>query len=288
MKAVAIKRLILWTPTVVTGAWEYSRHTFLLPYLSMDTGNLISPVLVFLVTVTLLYRLFEMLENAQEQLRREQAVKAAFQERDQLARELHDGISQSLFLLSVKLDRLERSAGAGEVKEATDEIRRTVRHVYDDVRESIANLRSAPEPEEIPWLKSLKEAASELEASGTRVAIDWRIPETQLTSREKVELLAIIREALMNVRKHASASLVEVSGRTEGAGGFRCRIVDDGDGAAPGAAEAKDRYGVRMMKDRAAGAGWTFRFSSPADLQGGGGTAVEVSRMPAAVKKAED
>ncbi|KKC49442.1 MULTISPECIES: sensor histidine kinase [Paenibacillus] len=284
MKAVAIKRLILWTPTVVTAAWEYSRHTFLLPYLSMDTGNLISPVLVFLVTVTLLYRLFEMLENAQEQLRREQAVKAAFQERDQLARELHDGISQSLFLLSVKLDRLERSAGAGEVKEATDEIRRTVRHVYDDVRESIANLRSAPEPEEMPWLKSLKDAASELEASGTRVVVDWRIPDTQLTSREKVELLAIIREALMNVRKHASASVVEVSGRTEGAGGFRCRIVDDGDGAAPGAAEAKDRYGVRMMKDRAAGAGWTFRFSSPADSQGGGGTAVEVARKPSAEK----
>ena len=163
MRAVTIKGLILWTPTVVTAAWEFARHRFLLPYLSMETGNVISPFLVFIVSITLLYRLFELLENAQEQLRREQAVKAAFQERDQLARELHDGISQSLFLLSVKLDRLERAQDGGEVKEAVEQIRHTVRHVYDDVRESIANLRSAPEAEDIPWMQSLKEAAAALE-----------------------------------------------------------------------------------------------------------------------------
>lgn len=67
MKASTIKRLILWTPTVLTAAWEYARHTFLLPYVSMDTGNVISPILVFLVTVTLLSKLFAMLENVQEQ-----------------------------------------------------------------------------------------------------------------------------------------------------------------------------------------------------------------------------
>lgn len=277
MKAISIKRLILWTPTFVTAAWEYARHTFLLPYVSMDTGNVISPLLVFLVTATLLSKLFRMHDNMQEELRKQQAVKVAIQERDQLARELHDGISQSLFLLSVKLDRLDRAGSPEEVRQTTEQIRGTVRHVYDDVRESIANLRSAPEASDLPWLQSLKSAAAELQDAGTEVRIDWKLPDVLLTSREKIELLAIIREALMNVRKHASATFVQVSCEQEGGDGFRCIVQDNGGGAPPGAELAKDRYGVKMMSDRARGAGWTFLFRSPAD--GEEGTAVEVNRL---------
>ncbi|MGN7457661.1 sensor histidine kinase [Paenibacillus pasadenensis] len=285
MKASTIKRLILWTPTVLTAAWEYARHTFLLPYVSMDTGNVISPILVFLVTVTLLSKLFAMLENVQEQLRREQAVKAAVQERDQMARELHDGISQSLFLLSVKLDRLDRAESPEEVKQASEQIRGTVRHVYEDVREAIASLRSADTAAEsgMPWLQPLQDAAAELEESGTSTEIDWQLPDLLLTSREKVELLAIVREALMNVRKHASASLVSVACRQVGADGFRCVVADDGLGASPGAESAKGHYGVRMMRDRAEGAGWSFRFQSPRpDLETG--TSVEIMRQPSDAK----
>ncbi|SDS13848.1 two-component system, NarL family, nitrate/nitrite sensor histidine kinase NarQ [Paenibacillaceae bacterium GAS479] len=275
MKAVTIKRLILWTPTFLTAAWEYARHTFLLPYVSMDTGNVISPILVFLVTVTLLSKLFRMHDNVQEELRREQAVKVSIQERDQLARELHDGISQSLFLLSVKLDRLDRAQSSEEIRETTEQIRGTVRHVYEDVRESIANLRSAPEVSDLPWLQSLSGAAAELQDSGIEMQIDWKLPDVLLTSREKVELLAIIREALMNVRKHAAASFVEVTCRQEGTDGFRCSVTDDGVGAAAGAELAKGRYGVRMMNDRARGAGWDFAFRSPSDGQKQG-TTVEI------------
>ena len=98
-----LKRLILWTPTITIGLWEYIRHAFLLPYVTMELGNLLAPFIVLAVTVTLLRGLFAKLEETQEALQRERLLKTALEEREQLARELHDGISQSLFLLSVSI-----------------------------------------------------------------------------------------------------------------------------------------------------------------------------------------
>lgn len=39
-----IKRLILILPTITIGVWEYVRHQFLLPYISMEAGNWLTPV----------------------------------------------------------------------------------------------------------------------------------------------------------------------------------------------------------------------------------------------------
>ncbi|SEA16123.1 two-component system, NarL family, nitrate/nitrite sensor histidine kinase NarQ [Thalassobacillus cyri] len=46
-----IKWLILLVPAVAIGLWEYIRHEFLLPYLSMNAGNLLSPFIVLAITL---------------------------------------------------------------------------------------------------------------------------------------------------------------------------------------------------------------------------------------------
>ncbi|WP_442435751.1 histidine kinase [Paenibacillus peoriae] len=68
----------------------------------MDLGNWLTPVLVYVVSITLLTQLFRILEKIQKELEIERSEKAVLEAREQLARELHDGIAQSLFLLSVK------------------------------------------------------------------------------------------------------------------------------------------------------------------------------------------
>lgn len=103
-----IKWLILLLPTLTIALWEYVRHAFLLPYISMDMGNVLSPLLVFFVTLVFVRYLFSILEKMQEELRQEKEKKAALIEREKLARELHDGIAQSLFLLSVKMNKFGR------------------------------------------------------------------------------------------------------------------------------------------------------------------------------------
>ena len=258
-----LKWLILWIPTIAIGLWEYMRHTFLLPFVSMDVGNFLAPVFVFLITLTLLRALFAKLEQMQETLQRERIVKAAFEEREQLARELHDGISQSLFMLSVKLDKLERTQTDSDAQQMTDQIRRTVRHVYDDVRQSIANLQDSPIPADMSWMQSIHHLTAEMEQTcGVRTTVEWKVQEGFLSHKQKVELLAIMREALMNVQKHAKAEHITIRGEGEirsdkKKNAFRCSIHDDGIGAPAEKLDEKGKYGVKMMQDRANAMGWS-------------------------------
>jgi two-component system nitrate/nitrite sensor histidine kinase NarQ len=278
-----IKWLILWTPTVTIALWEYVRHVFLLPYVSMDLGNVLAPVIILTVTATLGRKLFGMLEHTSELLQQERAAKAALIEREQLARELHDGISQSLFLLSVKLDKLEHAQDSEHMKETTGQIRRTVRHVYEDVRQWIDGLRSTPSKTDVQWMDAVREMAEELRRGGLQVELDWRLADSRLTGKEKVELLSIVREAMLNVQKHACASRLTVRAVPEGAAGdgaFSCTVEDDGVGAEEDRLAAKGRYGVRMMRDRAAAMGWNFAIRRT-DTRADGpesGTIVEVTK----------
>ena len=55
----------------MVGIWEFVRHQFLMQYISMDMGNYLTPVLVFLFSIVLLLPLFRMLERSQRELERE-------------------------------------------------------------------------------------------------------------------------------------------------------------------------------------------------------------------------
>lgn len=269
-----IKWLILLIPTLTIGLWEYVRHAFLLPYFSMELGNLLAPFIVLGVTLTLVRSLFTRLEQSQQALQREQAANGALEEREQLARELHDGIAQSLFLLAVKLDQLDEIAYDGPVKELGAGLRETVRVMHDDVRQAIANLRLPPSPAAAAWVIPLRELLGETaDRTEAQAEFAWSIPDTSLTDKEKVELHACVREALINVRKHANASNVYVVGESDGAGGFRCTVEDDGNGFSGDPLLAPGRFGLRMVRDRANGIGWAF-----AAERRGNRTVVELSK----------
>ncbi|MFB9278906.1 sensor histidine kinase [Cohnella cellulosilytica] len=254
-----IKWLILLIPTITIGLWEYVRHAFLLPYVSMDLGNLLAPFIVLAVTLTLVRSLFTRMEQSQMALQREKEAKAALEERESLARELHDGISQSMFLLAVKLDQLDELSREEPVRELAGGLRETVRVMHEDVRQAIANLRQPPSPESAAWVVPLRELLGETaELTGARAEFVWTIRDDGLTDKEKIELHACVREALVNVRKHARASHVYVIGEPDGAGGFRCRIEDDGVGFGGDPLQAQGRFGLRMVRDRAEAMGWSF------------------------------
>lgn len=301
-----IKWLILLIPTLTVGVWEYVRHAFLLPYLTMHMGNWLTPFIVLIVTLTLVRHLFARLEQSQAALQGERAVSASLEEREQLARELHDGIAQSLFLLAVKLDRLDRAATEGEerVLALSDELKETVRVIHEDVRQAIANLRNPPSPADAAWVTPLRELISDT-ASVTEAEAEfrWAIPDTALTGKEKVELHACLREALMNVRKHAGASHVRVIGEVTGTAGeatgavggaaeaagesigvvgevtgtagegFKCTVEDDGAGFAADPMTMHGRFGLRMVRDRAERMGWTFAAQRRGDW-----TVVEIAK----------
>ncbi|MFC5469066.1 sensor histidine kinase [Cohnella suwonensis] len=255
-----IKWLILLIPTLTIGLWEYVRHAFLLPYMSMGLGNFLAPFIVLAVTLTVVRGLFGRLEQSQRALQREKESNASLEERERLARELHDGISQSLFLLAVKLDQLDELVAQGPVKPLAEGLRETVRVMHEDVRQAIASLRQPPSPAEAAWVVPMRELLGETAGIAEATAeFNWSIPDGGLTDKEKVELHACVREALINVRKHAKASRVNVIGEPDGANGFRCSVEDDGAGFSADPLNAPGRFGLRIARDRALAMGWTFQ-----------------------------
>ncbi|WP_179030681.1 sensor histidine kinase [Paenibacillus kribbensis] len=269
-----IKWMILFVPTLTVGAWEYVRHQFLLSYISMNVGNWLTPVILYLVSVTLLTKLFRMLERIQMELQHERAAKAAFEAREELARELHDGIAQSLFLLSVKVDRLEHNGDQGQYRQDIYKIRKTVHEVNRYVRQAIANLRFDPTPGEmLATNESLDYKVRQMiHEIPVHVDIQWTIPDAALTPKEKIELLACIREAVVNIEKHSGASKGWITGEGD-QDQWKVIVKDNGKGLTADPFQFKDRYGLNIMKERAEDMNWTLRLLSDSSY-----TTVEISK----------
>ncbi|MCZ1268311.1 sensor histidine kinase [Paenibacillus taichungensis] len=271
-----IKWMILLIPTLTVGLWEYVRHQFLLPYISMNLGNWLTPVIVYVVSITLLTRLFLMLERIQKELEHEREAKAALESREKMAKELHDGIAQSLFLLSVKVGRLEEQAKLDQQLDDVYSIKKTVHEVNRYVRQAIADLRYDPNVdntfttnESVTLLGQIRRIAKDIPV---RIELDWSIPDDAFTDKEKVELLACIREALFNIQKHASAS----QGWIQGNGHKKCwniTIRDNGKGFEMNPFERKDRYGLKIMRERMNELNYNMQFRREQQL-----TVVEFSK----------
>ena len=223
----------------------------------MDMGNLLSPILVFIVTLVFLRHLFSVLERMQEELKIAKAKKAALLEREKLARELHDGIAQSLFLLAVKMNKFGRK---NELEHAPDfqKIKQTLQHVHEDTRQAITNLKYVPNEVTFSWTETIYQYVTELKQQHLMdVQLDWGIGEDTLSSKEKIELFACIKEAVMNVIKHAKTNQVWILAK-EMDNGWICQIKDQGIGFINETLQSSNGYGLEIIKDRASDMEWEF------------------------------
>lgn len=270
------KWLILIVPTLVVGVWEVVRHQFLMPYVSMELGNVLTPIILFAVSMTLLNRWFAYLERMQEELQRERALKVRLEQREQLARELHDGIAQSLFLLSVKVDRAERQQQSAGGAYDWNELRKSIHEVNRYVREAISDLRIPPdskegETEEASMAALVRRIAAEQQLA---LRLDWQLEEARWPAKAKMELLSCLREAVINVAKHAGVHDVEIAASGD-ARNFVVKIADRGCGFMPEEAANQGRYGLRIIRERANEMGWELKITSrqgstTIEIRGGG------------------
>jgi nitrate/nitrite-specific signal transduction histidine kinase len=255
-----IKWLILIIPTLTLTAWEYTRHHLFLDHISMELGNWLSPLIELAVSITFLLKLFSMLEATQEELHRERSRQVASKEREKLARELHDGIAQSLFLMSVKMDQLEQGQQDEVQAERTKGLRKTVHQVNEYVRQAISNLRYPTDPDTLSWMQFLESMVNEFTSeTGIEASWNWQLPEERLSAKEKIELYASIREALLNVRKHANAQKVWIQSNEHSGNSWSCIVEDDGVGIEGDPFRHQDRYGLKIMNERAVEMGWVLQ-----------------------------
>ena len=177
-------------------------------------------------------------------------ARAILGERARVAREIHDGLAQTLAFLKIEIDRAEKLIEQGNSVQAASVLNdssRTLSDAFLDARQSIEDLRRFPEGR----LEScLQQVGEDFEAlTGMHVVLHLlSLPVISLNIQ--AQIIRIVQEALTNIRKHTNASLVKISA-WEGNGELYLEVQDNGPGFADADPITKARFGLRGMRERA-------------------------------------
>jgi signal transduction histidine kinase len=188
---------------------------------------------------------------------------AAMEERQRLARELHDAVTQTLFSASMIADVLPQvwERKPTEAKTRLAQLRQLTRGALAEMRSLLLELRPAAllEANLADLLKQLAEATSGRAQMSLSVNVTIQGTCT-VSDDEKVALYRITQEALNNIIKHASASQGNITLQSNDQQ-VTLEICDNGCGFA---AEdvAAGRFGQRIMRERATAIGATLHVDS--------------------------
>ncbi|MGE5702143.1 MAG: sensor histidine kinase [Clostridia bacterium] len=233
-----LKGMTILLPPTIIGGFEFIRHDFLLRYLSMEAGNYYITILTLLLSYIFATWMFKKIERMNARLAEEQTQRAVYEERERLARELHDNIAQSLFLLNVKLKRQDLA-----------EARNAVAEIDNNVRQAIFNLRSSPQEGVALSARIGKWLGEWSVLTGIEVATVMEGIDGFFTPAEEVQLFGIIQESFTNIRKHSGAKQAKILLRADGTN-WKLWIADNGQGGSIPAEEAR-KYGLSMIQERA-------------------------------------
>ncbi len=218
-------------------------------------------------------------QNAQLYERAQQV--AVLEERQRLARELHDAVTQTLFSASLIAEVLPRlwDRDPTQVRPRLDELRRLSRGALAEMRTLLLELRPSALAE--ANLSDLLRQLVEATTSRGAVLVELNLvgEPRSLPADVNVGLYRLAQEALNNTCKHAEARHAWVE-FTYGPGSAELEVRDDGNGfdTDPALVPA-GHFGLRIMRERADALGATLRVESRV----GGGTIVHVAWHDSAV-----
>ena len=194
----------------------------------------------------------------------EQARKmAVMEERQRLARELHDSVTQALYGIS-----LYSEAASGQLtRNQLDKVQQYLTDIRDTAQESLTDMRLLIYELRHPLLEkeglvSVLQARlySVEERAGINATLESALPQ-RLPPGMEDGLYRIANEALNNALKHAHARNVSVRLIQEGPA-VTLEVVDDGIGFVPSAAGGQGRLGLTSMRERALVEGWDLCIDS--------------------------
>jgi signal transduction histidine kinase len=194
---------------------------------------------------------------------------SVFEDRDRIARDLHDLVIQRLYATGMSLEgtmtMIARPEVADRVRNAVDAMDDTIR----DIRATIFALQSrgrASAPRLRTEIVALVDEMAEMLGFAPALRLGSRL-DSRASGELSDQVIAVLREALSNAARHAAATRVDVTVDTDDAGVLSVLVRDNGRGIT----ETGRRSGLANMADRAEHLGGKLRIS-PAD---GGGTELE-------------
>jgi signal transduction histidine kinase len=213
------------------------------------------------------------IENAQ--LREQARQMAAMEERNRIARELHDAVSQTLWsanlIADVLPDIFEQNAERGRFK--LNQFRQLTRAALIEMRSLLLELRpnALVETALSELLARLTETISARSGLPIRLTTEGDCP---LPPDVQITVYRIAQEAINNAVRHASAAHIEVLLHCAPER-FELTVMDDGRGFDT-TAQGKGHHGLEIMSERAASIGGHLRIASQFD----NGTVVQFHWKP--------
>lgn len=201
---------------------------------------------------------------------------AALEERQKLARELHDSVSQALYGIALGARTARTLLERGQVERAA--LADPLEYVLQLAEAGLAEMRALIfelRPESLKTEGLVAALTKQTDSLRMRHRLDVHVtfcPEPEMTLPAKETLYRIAQEAMHNIAKHARAARVDVE--LTQVEGVTLTIRDDGVGFDP-ASEFPGHLGLRSMRERAERAGGTLHIESAA----GRGTRLTV-RVP--------
>jgi signal transduction histidine kinase len=198
------------------------------------------------------------------ELRDAEVEHVALQERTRLARELHDGLAQDLWLAKMRTGELAVMEGLPpEARRAAEEAEAAIELGLGDARDAVATLRS-PARGAAGFGDVIRRVVEDHgDRYGLRVVftLDEQVT-AHIAPRTQAEILRIVQETLTNIARHANATVIGVRLTIKGER-IMLRVVDNGRGFDPRGVD-QDRYGLTSMRERAVLIGGHLRIASRA------------------------
>jgi signal transduction histidine kinase len=221
--------------------------------------------------------MIEELESTRAALAGASRTAGVLEERQRLAREIHDTVAQDLASIVTQLEAAEQALplGSHEARRHVESARASAREGLAEVRRSVHALRPAPLED-----ASLADAVGRVagrwsSVTGVEVRTSVEGPVRTLPADVEVGLLRVAQEALTNVARHAEASSARVT-LTYGPGSVALTVADDGVGMVDGRAGdsgSTQGFGLAGMRERIEGLGGVLTVAGEA----GQGTTVHAS-----------
>ena len=191
---------------------------------------------------------------------------AIFDERNRIAREIHDGIAQSLAFTAMKLDLAERilERDPERVRSELVSAKTTLREQIKEVRRSIFALRPL-NLERLGFVETMRQYVKDFGEQNSVKSTLEIIGEPKLSPTNEAVMFRILQEALNNVAKHSRANKVSVNLKAS-ASGTALNVIDDGVGFDPaqltGIVSSVGGLGLQAMRERIEARGGEFEYVS--------------------------
>lgn len=199
-------------------------------------------------------------------------------ERNRIARELHDSVSQQLFAATMMISAISEIAKAEDnpIYKHIQRVEDTIGNAQTEMRALLLHLRPVDLADQ-RLEQGIENLLKELETK-IHMKIEWQLSKTKLDSGIEDHLFRIVQETISNTMRHSKANKFEVY-LNQDINLVQLKIVDDGIGFDVKESKKKGNYGLRNIEERVKSLGGTSNIVSMPNQ----GTSIDI-KIPINVK----